>query len=446
MSSIKIENTLNEALKKKYQITIPQKFIEVKIDDVVRKAQKNYRQNGFRPGKVPNKVIKDQYGKSILLQEAEKIINESIQNIIKENDLKLALRPKVDLKDFNEQEDIKCDLEVELLPEVPTINLEKIKLTKFSAKISDKEIEEELQKTLKNKISNWAEKEGKAKKGDAVNIDYIGKINDVEFEGGTAKDYQLELGSKSFIDDFEDQLVGKKKGDDVRVKVRFPKDYQQDKFADKKAIFEVKINKVLKIEMPEINDEIIKENFKLDNLETLKEKVKNNLEEGRRIISENIFKKEAFDFLNKKYDFEVTTGLIDLEFKKHWDKVEKELKENPDKFKNEKEKKKAQNTQRENSIKDIRTGFILSAIIEQNKIEASQEDIDANINKKSAQFPGQEELFKKYYQENKELLNNVKGEIVEQKIVNLILEKSNIKNKNVSIKDLEKEHKKVYKK
>ena len=445
MSEITTENILNESLKKKYKITITKEYINKKVNSIVGEAQVNYRQKGFRPGKVPDKLIKSQYGVSILAQEAEKIINQEIQNLIKENDLKLALRPKVDLKELKENQNVECELEVEVLPELPNIDLEKIKITKFSAKISDKEIEAELQKTLKNKLANWSQKDAKSKKGDAVNIDYIGKIDNIAFEGGSAKDHQLELGSKSFIDNFEDQLTGKKKGDAVKVKVKFPKDYQQSKFAGKAAIFEVKINNILEIEMPEITDALIKENFKLDNLEALKNKVQNSLEEGGKIISENIFKKELFDLLNKKYDFSITEGLVDLEFKKHWDQVEKELKDNPDKFKNEKEKKKAQETQRENSTKDIRTGFILSAIVEQNKIKASPEDIDANISKKAKQFPGQEELFKKYYKENKSMLSNIESEIVEKKIVDLILEHSNIKHKSTSIKDLEKEHKKLYK-
>ncbi|MDA9818345.1 trigger factor [Flavobacteriaceae bacterium] len=444
MSEVQIKNVLDGELKKTYEIIIPNDLVEGKINHVVYDAQKNYGQKGFRRGKVPASVIKDQYSKSIMMQESEKIINETIGKIVEDGDLKLALRPNLDLKDFKEKEDIKCSLVLELFPEVPTIEIEKIKITKIAAKIADNEIQDELDRLLKT-VANWNEKDGKAKKGNAVNIDYVGKIDDVEFEGGSAKDHQLELGSKSFIDDFEDQLIGKRKGDEVKVKVRFPKEYHNDKFADKKAVFQVKINSVLEVEMPETTDGFIKEKFKVDNLAKLKEKAENDLRGRNEIISENIFKKEAIDFLNKKYDFDITEGLIEEELKKAWDKIEEELKTNPDKFKNDKEKRKAKDSQREKSTKHIRTGIIMSDLIKKNNIAVTDEDIDQELDKRCAQFPGQEELFKNYYKSNPQMLDSIKGPLLEKKIMDLILAKAVVKHKNYSIKDLEKEYKKVYK-
>ncbi len=208
---IQIKNTYDKKLKKDFHVIIPRKLIDAKVNEYVAKVQGNFSLKGFRKGQVPLEVIKEKYEVSIAADESDKIINDTVKKIVTDNNLKLALTPKIDIKTFEPGKDVEFTAVMELYPQVPEIEVAKVKITKRDAEISAADLDESLTKLLKF-YRKWNPKPAseKAKIGDSVNIDYLGKIDKVEFEGGAAKGYQLELGSKSFIDNFEDQLVGKK--------------------------------------------------------------------------------------------------------------------------------------------------------------------------------------------------------------------------------------------
>jgi len=439
MPEVQIKNILDKKLKKIYQIIVPYALIESRIDKIVEDVRKNYKLDGFRKGQVPAGIIKQKYEASIMAEESEKIINETSKEIITKNNLKLALSPKIEVKTFEPKKDFEYSLTLEIFPIIPEIELNKIKIVKKEAEIGKSEIADFIDKITKhhrkwNKQSNGY----KAKSGDAVNIDYIGKIDKEVFEGGSAKGHQLELGSKSFIDDFEDQLVGKRAGDEVRVKVKFPKEYHSANFAGKAAEFEVKINEILTGENPELSDEFVKNNFGLENLAKLEEIAKQQVKNNYKAASRNFFKKDLFDFLNKKYDFEIPEGLIDEQFKNVWAEVEEELKENPNKFKNEKEQEKVKEEKRKLAERMIRSGIILSHLSEKNKLIASNDDLIAEINKKASQFPGQEKMVADYYQKNPNAIQSLRGQILEEKAVDFILGNAAIEIKKISVKDFNK--------
>lgn len=436
---IQIKNTLDKKLKKEFNVVIPSTLVSQKVDEYINKVRPTFNLNGFRKGQVPASVIKEKYGKSIMTDEADKVINDTIRKIVEEQKIKLALPPKIDVKTFEEDKNIELTAALEIYPEVPEVDQSKIKVTKRDAQITAADIDESLTKLLKF-YRKWNAKEAsyKAKNGDSVNIDYLGRIDKVEFEGGAAKGYQLELGSKSFIDDFEDQLVGKKAGDEVKVKVKFPKEYHKEEFAGKAAEFEVKINEVLTAEMPEINDEFIKNNFGLENKQKLEDAVKSQIEGNYKEIERNLFKKELFDFLNKKYDFELPEGLVEDQFNSIWAGVEQEIKSNPNKFKNEKEQNKAKEKYRETAERMIRCGMILSDVAQKNKIDVTGEDLNKEIGKILARFPNQEKAVIDYYQKNPSAVQQLRGSIIEEKTIDLILSNPSLETKKVSLKELDK--------
>ena len=239
---VKVKTVFDKKLKKDYQIVVPHQLIEAKINGSMAEIRKTLNLKGFRKGQVPLDVIKQKYGQSIMADESDKIVSEQVNKIVKDHGLKIAMQPKIDLKTFEANKDLECTVSFELFPEVPEINFDKIKVTKREADITAADISEGSSKLLKF-YRTWDKQDAshKAKLGDSVNIDYVGRIDKKEFDGGAAKGHQLELGSKSFIDDFEEQLVGKRAGDDVKVKVKFPKEYHSAEFAGKAAEFEVKI-------------------------------------------------------------------------------------------------------------------------------------------------------------------------------------------------------------
>jgi trigger factor len=275
---VAIKNTYDKKLKKDYHITIPCAMIDEKINDYIKKIRGTFSLKGFRKGQVPADVIKEKYGKSIMADEADKIISNTLKKIVEDNKIKLALSPKIDVKTFESGKNIEFTAVLELYPQIPEVELNKIKVVKREAEITADNVDEALNKMLKF-YRKWNKQDVgyKAKMGDAVNIDYVGKIDKKEFEGGAAKGHQLELGSNSFIDDFEKQLAGKKAGEETRVKVKFPKEYHKEEFAGKAAEFDVKINEVLTAEMPEVTDEFVKTNFGMESKEKLVEAVNKQL-------------------------------------------------------------------------------------------------------------------------------------------------------------------------
>ena len=436
---VQIKNTYDKKLKKEFQVTVPYQLIDAKVSDYIEKVRGNFSLKGFRKGQVPLEVIKEKYGQSIMADESDKIINDTIKKIVTNNNIKLALSPKIDIKNFKEGQDVELTATMELYPQLPEIEFNKVKVTKRDAEISAADLDESLKKLLKF-YRKWNAKDAsyKAKLGDSVNIDYVGKIDKKEFEGGAAKGYQLELGSKSFIDDFEEQLVGKKAGDETRVKVKFPKEYHNEEFAGKAAEFDVKINEVLTAEMPEVNDEFIKNNFGLENKAKLEEAVKKQIDDNYKGIERNLFKKELFDFLNKKYDFELPAGLVEEQVNNLWAETEEELKTNPNKFKNDKEKEKAKDKKREIAQRMIRCGMVLSEVALKNKIEVTNDDINQEIGKILARFPNQEKAVLEYYQKNASAVQQLRGSIIEEKAVDFILNQPGIERKKISLKELDK--------
>ena len=414
-------------------------MIEARINDNVVKIKANLTLDGFRKGQVPDDIIKQKYGQSIMADESDKIISDTLKKIVKENNFKPALPPKIDVKTFEENKDIELVASIELYPEIPEVDLKKAKVLKREAEVTASDVDESLNKLLKYYCS-WDQQDAsyKAKKGDAVNIDYVGKIDKVEFEGGAAQGYQLELGSKSFIDDFEDQLVGKKAGEQVKVKVKFPKEYHNAEFASKAAEFEVKVNSVLTAKSPEVNDEFIKNTFGIESKDKLESEVKKQVEANYQGISRNLFKKEFFDFVNKKHDFDLPAGLVEEQLNNLWAETEEELKTNPNKFKNDKEKEKAKDRKREIAERMIRCGMVLNEIAQKNKIEATNDDINKELGKILARFPNQEKAVLEYYQKNSGAVQQLKGSIIEEKAIDFILAQDFIEKKKISIKDLDK--------
>jgi trigger factor len=436
---VKIKNTHDKKLKKDYQIIIPHAMIDGRVNEYIAKVQKTFSIKGFRKGHVPLDVIKEKYGQSIMADESDKIISDTLKKIVADNKFKLALSPKIDVKTFETGKDIEFTASLELYPQLPEIELNKIKVTKRDAEISAADLDESLNKLLKF-YRKWNKQDAsyKAKLGDSVNIDYVGRIDKKEFDGGAAKGHQLELGSKSFIDDFEQQLVGKKAGDDVRVKVKFPKEYHSAEFAGKAAEFEVKINEVLCAEMPKLDDEFLKTNFGMENKEKLMEAVKKQIEDNYQNMSRNLFKQELFDFWNKKYDFEVPTGLVEEQVKALWAEIEEELKTNPEKFKSEKEKEKAKDKKRELALRMIRCGMILSEMSQKHKIEVDNDDINKELGKILTRFPGQEKMVLEYYQKNQGAVQQLRGSILEEKTIDFVLTQPGLEKKKTSLKDFDK--------
>ena len=274
----------SKGLKREFSITVSiddlkDKKIK-KLQDIASKA----KIDGFRPGKVPTSHIEKLYGQSVMVEVIEEKVSEASQNVLKERDLKAAVKPDVkldsDMNDIIEKnKDLVFTMNCEVLPEIVITDFSKIKLDKPVSKPQEKDINDALEYLAKqNKSYKEVSEKTKSKDGDQVTIDYVGKIDNIAFEGGSASDANLVLGSKSFIDNFEEQLIGLKQGDNKLVKVKFPENYQSPDLAGKEATFDVNIKKVSKAEESKVNDDLAK-SMGLEDLDTLKKNLKERIQQ-----------------------------------------------------------------------------------------------------------------------------------------------------------------------
>ena len=437
-----IKKIIDKNLEKKFAVKISSDELNKAIDAEAEKQKDKIKIDGFRKGKVPVEFIKNKYSAVLLSDAAENLVENTVNNIIKENNYNLISRPKIDVKTLENNKDFEFEISFELYPEIPEIKYNKINLKKQKVKIDKKDIEEGKNRLLKTR-ANWKEQDDnyKAQKGDKVKIDFLGKLKGEPFEGGKAEGYELELGSKSFIDNFEDQLIGKKAGDEVEVKVSFPKNYHKKELAGQPAVFEVKVHKVSTAEMPELNDQFLKDNFNIETVEKLEEMIEKELSSMYESATKSDVKADIFEWLKKNVKFELPESIIEDEFNREWAPIENELKTNPDKFKTEKEKEKEKAEVRQNAEDSVKLGLILSEIGKANNIKVEDTELIEEIRKRATAYPGQEQMIADFYMKNKSALNQLTGLILEDKVIDFICKQANVEEKEVSIEDFMKSKK-----
>ena len=435
-----IKKVSDKDLELKFEISVSVDELKQEMEKEAEKQQKTLKIDGFRKGKVPLSVIKNKYSALILSESAENLVENTINKIIDENKYALISRPKIEIKTLESDKDFEFTATLELYPEIPAIDYKKMKLEKEKVEISDKEIEESQKRILKNFLQ-WVEQENtyKAEKGDKVNINFLGKIDGKPFDGGKAENYDLELGSKSFIDTFEDQLIGAKTGDEITVKVSFPENYHSKELAGKPATFDVKINSVSTPGEQEVNDEFINKNLNIESLGKFHEMIKKELTSIYERGSKNKIKNAIFEWLKKNVKIELPKTIVDEEFNRQWAEVERDLSKNPNKFKDEKEKEEEKDKIRKEAEESIKLGLILSQIGKENNIQVQETEIIEEIRKRAASMPGQEQMFVDFYLKNKTALNQITGSILEDKVIDFIADKADTKEVVVSVEDLKKE-------
>lgn len=430
---------LNESsLKKEFNVVIPVENIREEVDNQLIKLQKTYKMDGFREGKVPAETIRNREGDKLFFQASDELINKTIAGLIDEFEKKLSSQPAIDVKKFDLNSDIEFNVAFEFMPELPEIKFEDIKLDEYKIEVREQDIENSINKLLSmHKKYTEQPADTISKDGDVVKIDFCGKINGEAFAGGTAQDYQLKLGSHSFIDNFEDQLIGKKAGDKVEVNVKFPDNYGSKELAGQPAIFDVIIKAVMLEQDQDLNDEFVSKTFGIENVEKMKDVIKNELEKQFSEISKNMLKNKLFDYLKKNVKIELPEGMLKNQFDGMWKYKQEEITANP-KLLEGTTKEELEAKTKEEARYSLTLGLILSEYAEKSKVTVSEAEVTQELTKKALSMPGYEEMFMKYYKNNKEALNSIKAEVLENKIVDEILSKVQKNEINTNIDDVEK--------
>ncbi len=426
-----------EGLKREYQVVVEAAEIEQRVDKRLGELKDTIKVPGFRPGKVPVTLLKKQYGRSVMGEVLEQAVNEGSQQAINDNELKPALRPKIEVTSFEDGKDLQFSMELEVLPDVPKVELKEIELTKLVASVSDEAFGESLDNFTKRFQEYEApEKERPSEDGDQLTIDFLGKVDGEAFEGGAADDFPLVLGSGSFIPGFEEQLIGAKKEDEIEVKVTFPEAYGAENLAGKDAVFDVKIKEIAAPKPVELTDDLAKgQGF--DDVDALKTAIRESMEKEYGNASRARIKRALLDHLADAVKFEVPAGMVDLEFEAVWKQISEELEKNPEQTDKSEDELKAE--YRDIAERRVRLGLVLSDIGQSNELQVEQAEINQAVLEQARRFPGQEQQVFEYFQKNPQAIEQLRAPIYEDKVVDFVIEMAKVDEKEVSVEELMKD-------
>jgi len=421
---VTIEN--KKGLDKDIKVFIEKKTMNTYMDEKYEEIKTTVNLKGFRPGKVPKEVLKRQFGKAIFNEVLDKVLKETSTKALEENKIKPAGQPKLDLKIYGEDKDLEYIISVTELPKVEIKSLENIKYDDYNVKIDSSETDKKIKEIAKNQ-NNFIEvnKEIKSSEGNLVIFDYKAKINNENFTGGEGKNTQLILGKDLFIKGFDKQLIGVKKGENKIVDAILPENYPQKEFANKKAKFDCKIIEIKKSEDVKINDEFAK-NLGAKDLPDLKILITKQINDEYKNSLDTLAKNQILKELEKFKVEEIPQNLIEEEVKILSQGLsEDEIKKNINKF-----EKKAKTR--------IKVGLILNEFGEQNNIKVEEQEIQAEVQKQLRMMPGQEKMVMEFYQKNPQALASLRGNVYEEKIINLIKSKAKPNKKEITKEEAEK--------
>ena len=415
---VTIEN--KKGLNKDLKVFIDKKTISTYMDDKYEEIKKTVVLKGFRPGKVPKDVLKKQFGKAIFGEVLDKVLKDTSTKALDENKIKPAGQPKIDLKTFGEDKDLEYIISVTEFPKVEIKSVENIKFNEYNVKIDASETDKRINEIAKNQKNFKEVVNGvKSSEGNLVVFDYKATIDGKEFKGSEGKNTQLELGKDLFIKGFDKQLAGVKKNDEKIVDVILPENYPQKEFANKKAKFNCKILAVKKAEEVKINDEFAK-NLGAKDLNDLKILISKQINDEYNNSLNTFSKNQILKELEKFKVDEIPENLVEEEVKI----LTQGMKE--DEIKNKKKEFEA------TAKKRIKVGLILNEFGEQNKIKVEEHEIQAEVQKQIRMMPGQEKMVMEFYQKNPSALASLRGNVYEEKIINLIKSKAKANKKNIN--------------
>ena len=432
---MQITQTVSEDLRRQFTVTIAASELDAKVTKRLEEMKPRVNLKGFRPGKAPVSFLKKQFGKSIMGEVVEAAVNEGSAKAIADNKLKPALQPRVEpVGSVEDVVDGKSDLTfkviVDLMPEFDAADPAKLTVERLTADIADADIDEALDRLAKN-VRNFVTKDGEAAKDDTVVIDYEGSIDGVPFDGGKGSDFSLTLGSGTFIPGFEDGLIGVKAGDSRDVKVTFPTEYHAPEMAGKDAVFAVTVKEVKSPEETPIDDELAKK-LGLDDLATLKTRIREQLENDYKSASRLHLKRRVLDALDAAHSFPLPPAMVEHEFANIWAQVEEELKREgktaADEGKTEDELKAEY---RKIAERRVRLGLVLGKLGEQNGITVAGDEVQRAIMARARQFPGQEQQVFQFYAQNQQAQAEIRAPLFEDKVVDFIAELATVNDRKV---------------
>ena len=413
------------------QIVVPNKDIQEQVLIKLKAAQKDSKLKGFRKGKAPLDVVESIYGPEIRQDVLWDLASKTFSKIAQEKDLKIVSRPNLVPEKIEEGKDAKFKATFEVYPEVSLSKMSKISYTNFSSEVSDDDLDKTIT-NLQKRMSQWETTTDASKDGDQVKISFVGKIDGEEFEGGTAEDFTVEIGSKSMIVGFEEGLIGLSAGDNKILELTFPDDYGKSELASKLVNFETQVKEVLSPKLPELDEEFFKSTgIESDNIESFKKEVKTKLEEDLINILNGKIKQSLFDALLEANDFEVPSAMVNSEVLNMKQDTARRMGMDPkdmneDLFPNE--------TFTEEATKRVKVGILLNKIIEDKELKPDADKVKEIIEERAKNYKDPQQVINYFYSDD-EQLRNIESISLEEQVVEIIKSEAKSVDENISYED-----------
>lgn len=437
---MQITETSANGLKREFKVVISADQLKDQVDNRLKELGERIKMPGFRPGKVPLQLLKQRYEKSVMGEVLERSVQEGSSQLMTERNLRPAGQPKVEIVKFETGEDLEFSVALEVIPDITPVDFKSLTLQRTVVDVPESEVEESLQRLAKRqRKAEPAADDHAAQSGDVAVIDFVGRVDGKEFEGGKAEDFHLELGSGMFIPGFEDQLIGIKKGDSRTVKVTFPAEYGNKELAGKPAEFEVTAKEIRTPKEAPLDDELAKA-MGVDDLATLRKRVREQIERDYGMAARSRLKRGLLDLLADKHDFTLPESLVDAEFEAIWRQIEADIKADrldaEDKGKSEDQLK---SEYKDIAKRRVKLGLLLSEVGRANNIQVPNEDLTRAVINEARRFPGQEKQVIDYYQKSAEALNQLRAPIYEDKVIDFILEMAQVSERRATPDEFRKE-------
>ena len=435
---MQVTETLNEGLKRGYAITVTAAELDEKVNEKLKEAQPEVEMKGFRKGKVPMSLLKKQFGGRLLGEAMQESIDGALNKHLEDSGDRPAMQPEVKMtnEDWKEGDDVEVSVAYEALPPVPEVDYAKISVERLKVSADETAVEEAL-KNLAETAQNFEDRKkgSKAKDGDQVVFDFVGKVDGEAFEGGSAEDYPLVLGSNSFIPGFEDGLIGVKAGEEKDVEVTFPEEYQAAHLAGKAAVFSCTIKAVKAPAPAKIDDELAKK-FGAEDREGLKGQISERLEAEYAGAARAVAKRALLDALDKEVAFDLPPSLVEAEAGQIAHQLWHE--ENPEVEGHDHEKIEPTDEHNALAVRRVKLGLLLAEIGQKAEVQVTDQELTQAILNQARQYPGQERQFFEYVQQNAGMRQQIQAPIFEDKVIDHLFEQITVNEKAATKDDLEK--------
>jgi trigger factor len=442
---MQVTETLSDGLKRAFTVVVPAGDIEIRRTARLADLGKTLRLPGFRPGKVPMTIVRQRYGSAVTAEIVEEQVNEATQKVMTDRGLRPAMQPKVELVGVDAagtgEKDLEFSVEMELLPEIPMPDFSAIHLTRHKAEVQPETVNKalgELQARNRELIDLTPEEleTRSAESGDMLTVDFLGRIGEEAFQGGTGTDMDVEIGGAGFIPGFSEGMIGMKPGDTRNIDVTFPEEYGAKELAGKAATFEITAKKLRSSKLPELDDELGKK-LGFEGLDPVRNAITEQMQREYDQLSRMRLKRELLDALAATASFPAPEGMVDAEFAQIWQRIEADrAADKLDEDDKAKDEDVLRSEYRAIAERRVRLGLLRAEIGRTNSLTVGADEMTRAMRTEASRYPGQEQQVMEFFRTNQQAAESLRGPLYEDKVVDYVLELATVADVTVTPEQL----------